>query len=355
MIIDNKFVDINSFLLNDRKPDFSNLLKVLKRQKPNRPTLFEFFLNDNLYSDLTSHINYDISDPDYLYKRLVDSYKIMGYDYINIIASDFHFPSNRHLDEKHASVSLNDGFVITDRDTFNKYKWPDPDKCDYSRLERIYKYMPEGMKIIVYGPNGVLETVIDLVGYENLCYLSIDEPELVQEIFDAVGSRFVRYYEICASYDCVGALISNDDWGFNTQTFLSTADMRKYVIPWHKKIVEKIHKSGKPAILHSCGKLDLLMDDIIDVIKYDAKYSFEDTILPVEEAYDRYSDRIAILGGIDVDYICRSSLKDIYNRANLMLERVSDKGGYALGSGNSIPYYVPNNNYFSLVAPAILK
>lgn len=29
----------------DRKPDFSNLLKVLHRETPDRPTLFEFFLN----------------------------------------------------------------------------------------------------------------------------------------------------------------------------------------------------------------------------------------------------------------------------------------------------------------------
>ena len=39
--------------------------------------------------------------------------------------------------------------------------------------------------------------------------------------FGAVGSRLVRYYEICAAYDTVGALISNDDWGFKSQTMLS--------------------------------------------------------------------------------------------------------------------------------------
>ena len=32
----------------NRKPDFSNLLAVLDKQTPSRPTLFEFFLNDPL-------------------------------------------------------------------------------------------------------------------------------------------------------------------------------------------------------------------------------------------------------------------------------------------------------------------
>ena len=34
------------------KPDFGNLLKVLRREVPDRPTLFEFFLNAPLYEKL---------------------------------------------------------------------------------------------------------------------------------------------------------------------------------------------------------------------------------------------------------------------------------------------------------------
>ena len=35
-----------------RKPDFTNLSKVLERKRPDRPTLFEFFLNETLYAKL---------------------------------------------------------------------------------------------------------------------------------------------------------------------------------------------------------------------------------------------------------------------------------------------------------------
>ena len=59
--------------------------------------------------------------------------------------------------------------------------------------------------------------------------------------------------------------------------------LRKFVFPWHKRIVETIHKFGKPAILHSCGNLIEVMDDIIEDMGYDAKHSFEDAIMPVEE------------------------------------------------------------------------
>lgn len=33
-------------------PDFENLLKVLRREVPKRPTLFEFFLNGPFYEKL---------------------------------------------------------------------------------------------------------------------------------------------------------------------------------------------------------------------------------------------------------------------------------------------------------------
>ena len=40
------------------------------------------------------------------------------------------------------------------------------------------------------------------------------------------------------------------------------------------------------------------MDDLIDGLGYDGKHSFEDSIIPVEEAYERWGSRIAILGAL---------------------------------------------------------
>ncbi|HPO90536.1 MAG TPA: uroporphyrinogen decarboxylase family protein, partial [Victivallales bacterium] len=228
---------------------------------------------------------------------------------------------------------------------------PDPDSADYSSFEITSKNLPDGMRIIAYGPGGVLENVIKLTGYDNLCMMLVDDPELVRQIFDNVGSRLVRYYEIIGnSFGKVGAMISNDDWGFKTQTMLSPDDMRRYVIPWHKRIVETIHKSGRPAILHSCGNLSEVMDDIIYDIHYDAKHSYEDSICPVEKAYQKWGKKIAILGGIDLDFLCRSEIDTIKKRCLNMLALSSDEGAYALGSGNSIPEYVPDEKYFAMIS-----
>jgi len=326
-----------------KKPNFNNLLKVLELKAPDSPTLFEFFLNEPLYFHLVG------AAPTENYNRpklLAEAFAAAGYDYVTWAASDLGFP--HPLKSRKSTISLNENACITDRDSFNAYDWSDPDSADYSALDVVAGYLAEGQKIIINGPSGVLENTISLVGYDNLCIMLSDDPVLAKNIFDAVGERITRSYEIAIKHDAVGALIGNDDWGFKTQPMLSPADMRKYVFPWHKKIVAAAHRAGKPAILHACGNLKELMGDVIDDIKYDGKHSYEDAIQPVEDAYEEFNGKIAVLGGIDVDFLCRESAANIEKRSRAMLERSRDRGGYALGSGNSIPEYIPWDAYFAM-------
>ncbi len=333
-----------------RKPDFNNLLQVLNNKKPERATLFELFLNDRLYRKLADTEVLDRTEPLPDLRIQISAFCNSGYDYATVHGSDFHFPLGEK--EQKESHSLNEGGLIKNRQDFIDYPWPDPAEFDYSRLELVKEILPPGMKVIVMGPSGVLENTIALVGYERLCYLLTDDPELATDIFSAVGSRLVEYYALCTEYEAVGAFIANDDWGFKTQTMLAPDDMRKYVFPWHERIVSKIHSSGKPVILHSCGNLEQVMEDIIEKMKFDARHSFEDSILPVEEAYDKWGDRIAILGGIDMDFMCQKTPREIKDRARAMLEKTAEGGGYALGTGNSVPEYVPEENFRALIEAA---
>lgn len=328
-----------------RKPDYKNLLKVLEGKKPLRPTLFEFFLNDNLYAFLIGEKTLKYKNIYEYYCLKMKAYEIAGYDYITVLACDLQF--NTFNPHQIKTKSLNDAIAINDRMSFSKFNWPDAKTCDYSRLDYISERLPDGMRIVPYGPGGVLENVISIMGYDNLCYAGYDNPQLLWDIFEKVGSTLVEYYKLVSNRNDVAAVISNDDWGFNTQLMISDNQMRKYVLPWHKEIVKVIHGAGKHAILHSCGNLKQVMDDIIDM-GYDAKHSYEDNIYPVEAFYSSYNKKITVLGGIDLDFLCRSTSDEIYRRSSMMVEKAVR--GYALGSGNSIPEYVPIENYMAMIA-----
>ena len=94
------------------------------------------------------------------------------------------------------------------------------------------------------------------------------------------------------------------------------------------------------------------MEDMITLMRYDGKHSYEDVIMPVEDAYRRWGGRIAILGGIDLDFIMRSSIEAIQKRCRAMLALTAEKGGYALGTGNSVPEFIDDDKYLAMVAVA---
>lgn len=333
---------------DSRLPDWRNIAAVLERKTPNRATLFELMLNDRLirqvsgiepgYNDIRGYIASTIRANDRL-----------GYDYTILLGADFKYPFGPARHEK--TISLNDAPAIVDRKSFDNYPWPDPSECDYSLMDIALDYLPEGMKLMIWSADGLLETVVRLLGYDNLCYLIYDDEQLVSDVFEKVGSGYLEYYKRCVTHPAVMAIISSDDWGFKTQTLLSPDILRKYLFPWQKEYVRLAHQHGKYAVLHSCGYFESILPDIIE-LGFDARHSYEDNIMPVETAYDLFHNSFAVLGGLDVDFLARSTEDEIRARAIGMLNRAAKEGGYALGSGNSIPDYIPDNNYFAMIKTA---
>ncbi len=334
------------------QPDFSELLTVLDKKSPTRPVLFEFYMNDNVYDAVVHESEIPSGDEDFRERmKTMLSFHHLGYDYATLLPpKPLFFPELREHHDTQRTYSLNEGSHIDSWKAFEEYPWPSYDSIDFTYLENIAKYLPEGMKLIPSGPGGVEEIVISLTGYENLCYMIVDDEELVSALFEAVGSRLVTYYKEVATFDSVGACLSNDDWGFNTQTLLSPEHMAKWLIPWHERIAKVIHDSHKPALLHTCGNVYPVFHWISE--NYDGKHSFEDSIMSVEHAWDTYHNEVAILGGIDVNYMIMESKEEVYNRSRALLEKTANLGSFALGTGNSVPDYLPNEKYFAMLQAA---
>lgn len=328
--------------------DFKQLLKVLNKEVPDRPVIFEFGLNVNLIKKFSGDNNCDTSYKNFAIAKAVAFEKI-GFDYVIMMPGIYSMVPS-HANRK-KTVSLNEHSFIKDKESFDKFRWKGPDEVDYSPLEHVADMLPSGMKIIISAPGGVLENAIDLVGYDNLCYMLYDDKQLMCDIFERIGELTYRYYEKCIGHKSIGALVYNDDWGFNSHTLLPPDTLRELVFPWCRKIVKLAGDHDMPVILHSCGKFTDIIEDIID-IGFVARHSYEDKIIPVEEAYELLKGRIAVLGGIDVDYLVNETEENIYNRALKLLERTAHTGGYALGSGNSIPDYIPDKKFLTMMSAA---
>jgi len=91
------------------------------------------------------------------------------------------------------------------------------------------------------------------------------------------------------------------------------------------------------------------MEDLIEDVRIDGLHSFEDTIREVSAFKKQYGARLALLGGIDVDFLCRASEEQVRERVRRTLAACQPGGGYCLGTGNSVANYVPLDNYLAML------
>ena len=343
--------------IKDYKPDYTNIIQAATNQTPNRTPLYEHIIAPEIMEKImnTSFIGLEkgsFTDKQEYFRQYCDFFKRMGYDTVS-----YECCVGEVMPGSGALGGHKEG-VIKTRADFEKYPWDAiPDlyfEAYMYNFNALKSVMPEGMRAVGGPGNGVFECVQDVVGYTNLCYISFDDPELYRDLFTAVGGMLVKIWELFLDRysELYAVLRFGDDLGFKNQTLIAADDIKTHIIPQYTKIIQRVHGHDKPFLLHSCGKIFEVMEDIINIAKINAKHSNEDQIAPFSTWLDQYGDRIGNFGGIDMDILCQLSEVEIKDYVTNVMHYAKDKGGVAIGSGNSIPDYVPVEGYLAMVEAA---
>jgi uroporphyrinogen decarboxylase len=323
----------------------------------------ELFLDDEVKDVICERYELDSdlnkNDPLDMMKREIRVHEFIGHDVfrVAVIHKDFFKMAfidavdtteigsqqrgNREWTEEHRGP-------IQSWEDYERYPWPRVSDIDLSCLEWFEKNLPENMGVYDLTAH-ILEMITFLLGFETFSYKLVDEPDLIDALSERVGEFYVAYTKTLCDFDCVPLVWGSDDMGFKTGTLAAPQFLREKVLPWHQECARVAHESGRPYLLHNCGNLEAIMNDLIDEVGIDARHSFEDSILPVTEAFSRYGDRIAILGGIDVDFLCRSDETTIRERVRHTLDLCMGDTGYCLGTGNTVANYIPLDNFLVML------
>jgi uroporphyrinogen decarboxylase len=369
------------------EPDSERLYMALSRSKiPDRVPFMELFADGEIMAAV-------LGKPlNYFYKELqsereweermlslIEFYEMLGYDYVRADTRDYRTIVKESLYEKEqlalgevgsraymyktkdVAPDLSRGErawanehtgVIADWEDFKKFRWEDPDEIaeeGNAGLEWVCDHVPSGMGVVT-GAGTVLEPVMWLMGIKNFYISLYKQPDLVDAMFRKVGELSIARFKLAARTSRkIVALWGSDDWGYRSGLMISPEMMRRWVLPIHRQQAEIAHSRGSLYLLHSCGNLKAIMEDIIDYVKVDAKHSFEDTYLPVTEAKRLYGKRIGIIGGVDMDFLSRRSVNEVREYVRNILKVCKPGGGYCLGSGNTVANYVPLENYLAML------
>jgi len=288
---------------------------------------------------------------------LVAFYRQLGYDYVPIGIST---GLQRELARAADTATLSKGerswdnastAVIRTWQDFEHYPWPKPGDIDWAPAEEALRCLPDDMTAVALGAGGVLEWVMWLMSYEHFAVALYDQPDLVAAMFERITALLLHACN--ALLDLGGnrfcAYFIGDDMGHISGTMISPALMRQYVFPNQRKLADAAHAHGLPFLLHACGNLGAVMEDLIVGVDIDAKHSFEDKIEPVESLHAKYGRRIALLGGVDVDLLTRGSETQVRARTCQLLNSLGPSGTWCLGTGNSVANYIPVRNYLAML------
>jgi len=352
--------------LEKPSPDWETFERVLRGEtRPERVRFVELLMDEEVKKNITENFlgkRWVAYSPDTREEYLlqdVNFWHRMGYDYIRVTGGgevSLSWPGKIRETEDTAVLSRGKRHwaeegrgIIGSWEDFEKYLWPEPEKIDYSPYEFTSKHLPEGMGMLVCPSSGVFEVASgSLLGLENMAYLLADDPALVEAVFDRVGRTIFSFYRNVVELDNVKGFFQGDDMGYNTATMVAPAVLRKLVLPWHKKFAELAHRNGQMYWFHCCGNVLEIMEEVIDDIEIDAFHSFQDVIIPIGEFVKRYGDRVAALGGVDMDNLARMREDQLRKYVRKTL-RECMPGRFALGSGNSITNYIPPTNYLAML------
>jgi uroporphyrinogen decarboxylase len=338
------------------EPDYHIMLDVMANRRPGRLPIYEHIISPVIMEKILgvsfAHLEQGKdNDLEEFFRHYCRFWPLMTYDTVSYeVCITEALPG-------HGAIMGGKG-PIQNRADFERYPWNELQDRYWALAERKFaalgRHIPPGMKALGGVGNGVLEISEDLVGFESLAYLMTDDPETYAELYRRIGDLMLGIWkEFLRRYGDIFAICRfGDDLGFRSSTLISPKLIRQHILPQCQPVIALIKGKGKPFLWHSCGRIFQVMEDVI-ALGINAKHSNEDAIAPFDDWITRYGERIGLLGGIDLDLLCRSTpaevAEDVFSKGRRFRAAAH---GYALGSGNSIPEYVPVEGYLAMIEGA---
>jgi len=242
--------------------------------------------------------------------------------------------------------------VLRNRQDVQEFAWPKADDVDLSVYQQLPRLLPTDMKALVTLGH-VFTAAWQLMGFESFCYALHDDLDLVNAIVERMGVETLRLIERLLEFEVVGAICFQDDIAYTNGLMVPPQHLRRLFFPWLRRAVELCHAAGRPLILHSDGKVDQALDDLIE-IGIDALHPIEPKCMDILQVKRRYGGRLALIGNIDLGYtLTRGTPEEVESAVRSLLRDVAPGGGFLLSSANSITNYVPLANYRAMLEAAL--
>lgn len=216
-------------------------------------------------------------------------------------------------------------------------KWPDLNEWEWDSIAKDFmenKYDPTKVCHINIGQGATERLVALLGGYtESMMALAI-EPEAVQDFFEAYADFQIKFFDNLYKRYPINMVTYHDDWGTERDTFFSEKMFDELVYAPTKRIVDHIKSKDIIFQLHSCGKIERFLPQMID-IGFDF-IQIQSRANDIKMYKEKYGDKIGFNSYSVIDLIPGSNLP---------------KEEYLQKIRNDVDTYAKSGGYYTSIAP----
>ncbi len=225
---------------------------------------------------------------------------------------------------------------------FKNFPWPDPDdEKFYLGMEDRFagsegKYVATGIFMLLF------ERMQALLGFER----TLTGLVLERELMKALAERIVEFdlsiiRNISSRFPGrIHGFNFTEDWGTQNALFIRHSLWEEFFQPYYQRIFDAIHQAGWHVWMHSCGKINAIIGNLID-IGVDIIELQQPRAMGIEEIGRQFRGKICFASLCDIQHTLPFKSDDeIRAEAELLLEHWSTpEGGFILidyGDGNAI-------------------
>lgn len=234
----------------------------------------------------------------------------------------------------------------TERDVLS-LKLPDPKWFDLEPLLRECQTYQE--KVIIGGFwTAISGDAYRMMGFENYLANMIINPSLVKTLVDRLTDFYLQMNDRLFSVlkGKMDIFFMGNDFGTQNGLLFSKEMWRKYFYENYKKLISLAHSYKLKVMVHSCGAISELLDDMIE-IGVDIIDPIQTTAVGMNplELQRRFGGKIVFHGGIDTQNILpRGNTEQVNKHCEEILNYLGKDAGYIFVSCNNIQDDTPVKN-----------
>jgi len=257
---------------------------------------------------------------------------------------DFGVVWNRTVDQ---DIGIPESYPLKER-SLQGYTFPDPrDPRRFAELPAFIAAHPTRFRFVNIGFS-LFERAWSLRGMAELLVDMMEAPEWVDELFDAILAYNLELLDELLRYDIHGVLFG-DDWGQQQGLLFSPALWRRFIKPRLAQMIAAVRRAGKVAMVHSCGKVQSLFPELIE-IGLQVFNPFQPDVMDVYALKRQYEDRLTFYGGMSVQSLLpRGTPRQIRDEARRLMDEVGRGGGFIIAPSHHIPADVPVENMVAFI------